>query len=169
MSSLGRNSEPEGPALASPTDTSGLFDNQPVLVQHGEPSSAQGASQSTKSVLPITQWPGFRERTPRMGGDFRSLTRKDFHGIAPMPYRPRAVVEKCPTKVGMSHGILGWNPGHSVVKGPVGKPSLSGSPECLSLHCSLLSEQEKSGHAQPLVMSLKSLEGLVPRLATGVL
>ena len=36
-------------------------------------------------------------------------------------------------------------PGHSVVKEHVGKPSLSGEPECLSLHLPLLSESSESG------------------------
>jgi hypothetical protein len=46
-------------------------------------------------------------------------------------------------------------PGHSVGKEPVGEPSLSGEPECLSLHLSLLSgpaqsgKQDKKGAALP--------------------
>src|SRR5215471_12433503 len=36
-------------------------------------------------------------------------------------------------------------PGHSVVKEPVGKPSLSGEPECLSLHGSLLFVHTENG------------------------
>ena len=36
-------------------------------------------------------------------------------------------------------------PGHSVGKEPVGEPSLSGEPECLSLHLSILSGSAQSG------------------------
>ena len=44
------------------------------------------------------------------------------------------------------HGILAWNPFRSVGKEPVGEPSLSGEPECLSLHLPILSEQAKTGN-----------------------
>ncbi len=43
------------------------------------------------------------------------------------------------------HGILAWNPGHSVGKEPVDELSLSGKPECLSLQESILTDQEKTG------------------------
>ena len=44
------------------------------------------------------------------------------------------------------HGVLAGNPGHSVGKEPVGEPSLSGEPECLSLQGLILSEQSKAGN-----------------------
>jgi hypothetical protein len=36
-------------------------------------------------------------------------------------------------------------PGHSVVSVPVGELSLSGEPECLSLHSSILFERSETG------------------------
>ena len=45
------------------------------------------------------------------------------------------------------HGVLAWNLDRSVGKEPVGEPSLSGEPECLSLQLSILSEQSKTGNA----------------------
>ena len=39
---LGRNSAPEGPALASLTDKPELIDNQPVLIQQWEFTVTQG-------------------------------------------------------------------------------------------------------------------------------
>ena len=43
------------------------------------------------------------------------------------------------------HGLLAWNPLRSVGKEPGGEPSLSGKPECLSLHTSLLPERTQTG------------------------
>src|SRR5260370_42084716 len=40
-------------------------------------------------------------------------------------------------------------PDRSVGKVPVGEPSLSGEPECLSLHAIILAHEEKSGNAGP--------------------
>ena len=45
------------------------------------------------------------------------------------------------------HGVLAWNLDRSVGKELVGKPSLSGEPECLSLQLSILSEQSRTGTA----------------------
>src|SRR5258708_24643134 len=40
-------------------------------------------------------------------------------------------------------------PDRSVGKVPVGEPSLSGEPECLSLHSTILAQEEKSGNGTP--------------------
>ncbi len=42
-------------------------------------------------------------------------------------------------------------PDRSVGKGPVGEPSLSSEEECLSLHSSMLPQEEKSGNGNPIL------------------
>jgi hypothetical protein len=52
--------------------------------------------------------------------------------------------------------VLCQNAMRSVVRVPVGELSLSGEPECLSLHVSILTEGAKSGNAKTLDSSIPS-------------
>src|SRR5216684_2817283 len=54
-------------------------------------------------------------------------------------------------------------PDRSVGKVPVGEPSLSGEPECLSLHAIMLAHEEKSGNAGPTRASNKDSAGCPSR------
>ena len=56
----------------------------------------------------------------------------------------------------------------SVGKEPVGELSLSGEPECLSLHEAILPQQEKSGNGVPALSPNKDLHSSCPP-GTGLL
>jgi hypothetical protein len=64
---------------------------------------------------------------------------------------PLASKERCLSTKSVlpRHGVLAWNRATQLSRYRVGEPSLSGEPECLSLHRSILTEQEKNGNAQP--------------------
>ena len=55
------------------------------------------------------------------------------------------------------HGVLAWNLDRSVEKVPVGEPSLSGEPECLSLPGIILPQESKNGNADPTPVSKRGL------------
>jgi hypothetical protein len=53
-------------------------------------------------------------------------------------------------------------PDRSVGKGPVGEPSLSGEPECLSLHSTILAHKEKSGNGNPAIQAPEKDSAFLP-------
>src|SRR5260370_37673709 len=53
-------------------------------------------------------------------------------------------------------------PDRSVGKVPVGEPSLSGEPECLSLHSTILAQEEKSGNGTPATQAPEKDSAFLP-------
>src|SRR5712692_5752560 len=84
------------------------------------------ADTASASTTATSSW----ERTPKIEG---TMTRYPFLPsmvLRPLPSKKRSVST---TSVLPRHGVLVWNPGHSVGKVPVGELSLSSEEECLSL------------------------------------
>jgi len=110
VSSLHRNSEPEGAALASPTETSRMASELPRY----------RAIRQVARPCPQRQTNCLRERSVMIDRERFTPARRSCR-----------------------------EPDRSVVKVPVGEPSLSPEGECLSLHVPVLAEEEKNGNAQP--------------------